>query len=157
MNKLVIPAILVSITLVAGVFAFMPVEKASTVHTTIATNVDDQDRALFFSINGTGRADVTGFDLIPAVANKDLQGSVVVSASGNLRSLDNINCGLSSTDGTTTIANATGGIPGNALINTAGAGIPAGFVTGEGIELSMSVVGAGGICTVTILLDSGDE
>ena len=35
MNKLVIPAILVSITLVAGIFAFMPVEKASTVHTTI--------------------------------------------------------------------------------------------------------------------------
>lgn len=35
MNKLVIPTILVSITLVAGIFAFMPVEKASTVHTTI--------------------------------------------------------------------------------------------------------------------------
>ena len=35
MNKLVIPAILVSITLVAGVFAFMPVEKASTLHITI--------------------------------------------------------------------------------------------------------------------------
>lgn len=35
MNKLVIPTILVSITLVAGIFAFMPVEKASTVHTTV--------------------------------------------------------------------------------------------------------------------------
>ena len=44
MNKLVVPAILVSITLVAGIFAFMPVEKASTVHTTIQgtqlTNLD---------------------------------------------------------------------------------------------------------------------
>jgi len=157
MNKLVIPAILVSITLVAGVFAFMPVDKASTVHTSIATNVDDQDRALFFSINGTGRDDVSGFDLIPAVANKDLQGSVVVSATPNLVSAADINCGLSSTDGATTIANATAGVPANALINTAGAGTPGGFVTGEGIELSMSVAGAGGICTITILLDSGDE
>jgi len=35
MNKLVIPVMLSSIIFVAGIFAFMPVEKASTVHTTI--------------------------------------------------------------------------------------------------------------------------
>jgi len=35
LNKIVIPAILVSITLVAGIFALMPIEKAGTVHTTI--------------------------------------------------------------------------------------------------------------------------
>ena len=35
MKKLVIPAILAATVLVAGAFAFMPVEKASTVHTTI--------------------------------------------------------------------------------------------------------------------------
>ena len=35
MNKLVIPGILAATVLVAGMFAFMPVEKASTVHTTI--------------------------------------------------------------------------------------------------------------------------
>jgi len=37
MNKLTIPAILVATVMVAGVFAFMPVEQASTVHTTIGT------------------------------------------------------------------------------------------------------------------------
>ncbi len=37
MNKFTIPAILVVTVLVAGVFAFMPVEKASTVHTTLGT------------------------------------------------------------------------------------------------------------------------
>jgi len=34
MNKLTIPAILVATVMVAGIFAFMPVQQASTVHTT---------------------------------------------------------------------------------------------------------------------------
>jgi len=37
MNKLTIPAILVATVMVAGIFAFMPVQQASTVHTTIGT------------------------------------------------------------------------------------------------------------------------
>jgi len=36
MNKLTIPAILVATVMVAGIFAFMPIEQASTVHTTIS-------------------------------------------------------------------------------------------------------------------------
>ena len=41
MNKLMIPTILVATVMVAGIFAFMPVQQASTVHTTLgtATNV----------------------------------------------------------------------------------------------------------------------
>ena len=35
MNKLAIPAILAATVLVAGIFAFMPVEQASTVHTVV--------------------------------------------------------------------------------------------------------------------------
>ena len=35
MNKLLIPALLVATVMVAGAFAFMPVQQASTVHTTI--------------------------------------------------------------------------------------------------------------------------
>ena len=35
MNKLTIPTILVATVMVAGIFAFMPIEQASTVHTTI--------------------------------------------------------------------------------------------------------------------------
>ncbi len=38
MNKFTIPAILVVTVLVAGIFAFMPVEKASTVHTTLGSS-----------------------------------------------------------------------------------------------------------------------
>jgi len=38
MNKLAIPAILVATVMVAGIFAFMPVQQASTVHTTIIQN-----------------------------------------------------------------------------------------------------------------------
>ena len=43
MNKIVIPALLVSTVMVAGMFAFMPVEQANTVHTTItdAINIED--------------------------------------------------------------------------------------------------------------------
>ena len=34
MNKIAIPALLVATVMVAGAFAFVPVEQASTVHTT---------------------------------------------------------------------------------------------------------------------------
>ena len=41
MNKLTIPTILAATVMVAGIFAFMPVEQASTVHTTLATAADN--------------------------------------------------------------------------------------------------------------------
>ena len=40
MNKLMIPTILVATVMVAGIFAFMPVQQASTVHTTILASVE---------------------------------------------------------------------------------------------------------------------
>ena len=39
MTKLTIPAILAATIMVAGIFAFMPVEQASTVHTTIVADL----------------------------------------------------------------------------------------------------------------------
>ena len=55
MNKLTIPTILVATVMVAGIFAFMPVQQASTVHTTIGglnvATADDQ-------IIGGGSADL---------------------------------------------------------------------------------------------------
>jgi len=63
MNKLTIPVILVATVMVAGIFAFMPVQQASTVHTTIqATQQNlvvleltdpDQDAADTYTINCT--------------------------------------------------------------------------------------------------------
>ena len=44
MNKIVIPAILVSITLVAGIFALMQIEKAGTVHTTLQAQIGETFR-----------------------------------------------------------------------------------------------------------------
>ena len=41
MNKLTIPTILVATVMVAGIFAFIPVEQASTVHTTAAGSSTD--------------------------------------------------------------------------------------------------------------------
>lgn len=38
MNKIIIPSILTATILIAGMFALMPVDKASTVHTTIISN-----------------------------------------------------------------------------------------------------------------------
>ena len=39
MKKIAIPSILAATVLIAGIFALMPVEKASTVHTTITASV----------------------------------------------------------------------------------------------------------------------
>lgn len=41
MNNLLIPSILAATILVAGMFAFMPIEKATTVHTTIQNTVQN--------------------------------------------------------------------------------------------------------------------
>lgn len=41
MNRLVIPSILTAAVLIAGMFAFMPIEKASTVHQTLLANTAD--------------------------------------------------------------------------------------------------------------------
>ena len=40
MNKLTIPSILAATVLIAGIFAFMPVEKASTVHSSLGMKID---------------------------------------------------------------------------------------------------------------------
>lgn len=42
MNKLLIPSILAATILIAGIFAFMPVNKASTVHVTLEEQLGDR-------------------------------------------------------------------------------------------------------------------
>ena len=54
MNKLAIPAILVATVMVAGIFAFTPIEKASTVHTTITADLGTSFRV---SSGGTALGD----------------------------------------------------------------------------------------------------
>jgi len=67
MNKLAIPAILTAAVLVAGIFAFMPVEQASTVHTTIVTDILGEDSTTNDDIVANlDRLDVTVFASGPA-------------------------------------------------------------------------------------------
>jgi len=54
MNKLVIPTILLTTVMVAGIFAFSPVEQVSTVHTTIITEIGNQDRTIVYHNVFTG-------------------------------------------------------------------------------------------------------
>ena len=50
MKKYAVPLILLSVVLVAGIFALTPVYQASTVHTTITAGIDDQNRAMTWTI-----------------------------------------------------------------------------------------------------------
>ena len=43
MNKLLIPTMLTAAILIAGVFALLPIEQASTVHTTVVGDLDGAD------------------------------------------------------------------------------------------------------------------
>ena len=61
-SKIMIPSLLLGVVMIAGAFAFMPVQEASTVHTTIQTNTDNQFRALTYTIEDG----VTDIVLIPA-------------------------------------------------------------------------------------------
>ena len=147
MNKLVIPAILVSITLVAGIFAFMPVEKVSTVHTTIASNIDDQNRAMTFAVNMS--ASDGQIELIPSEAGVTFTGSYVISTLP--ASTGVLECGL--TDGTTGIVSVPNGTE-----TAPGAAAFAAAVLSDNEGISVQVVKEAGkptgVCQVTIVLDS---
>jgi hypothetical protein len=62
MKKIVIPAILTATVLLAGMFAFMPVEKASTVHTTIlnSAGVNSDTEAGDGDIDNDSMIQITG-------------------------------------------------------------------------------------------------
>ena len=104
MNKLTIPAILVATVMIAGAFAFMPVQQASTVHTTIgllqtftatATNMaqddvvafDCNDEVIVYSIQ-IDSTDVSDADIVDLQIDDGVTTSVldddVNGASGGL-------------------------------------------------------------------------
>ena len=122
MNKLVIPTILVSITLVAGIFAFIPVEKASTVHTTIqGTQLTSFDVAFVDdtkTANATATCGITNGGLVYwTVSNSTLSAAGGPTTSTFTLTSDGVFDGndleivldqnFTSTSGTTAIAGAT--------------------------------------------------
>ena len=73
MNKLVIPSILTATVLIAGIFAFMPADKASTVDSTIIEAIQNavsaQDRILYFTWTTGGNDFSSELPLVPLVEN----------------------------------------------------------------------------------------
>jgi len=86
MNKLTIPTILVATVMVAGMFAFMPVEQASTVHTTGTTvavigagGIGVGDFATASITADAIATNAIGSDELAATATTELQGLQLVT------------------------------------------------------------------------------
>ena len=61
MIKIVLPVLLASIVMIAGIFAFIPVDKATTVHTTIqGTQLNDIDSTFDTDLSSNATAKCTG-------------------------------------------------------------------------------------------------
>ena len=89
MNKLTIPSILAATVLIAGIFAFMPVEKASTVHTgleekmealedAIKGEIDKRDEVFLETVNLQGVA--VGSKVVVADTTPHGMGQVQITA-----------------------------------------------------------------------------
>ena len=130
LNKIIIPAALVATIVIAGIFAFMPVEKASTVHGSLTNTVTGLDRAYYFKFNQSyaSAAISTGLTLLPAQAGVTYSGNYVITATANNRTATGLNgdfsafkCGL--VDGTSALTtNATGGSPQSGTLANLAAG-----------------------------------
>src|SRR3989344_6050771 len=181
LNKIIIPAALVATIVIAGIFAFMPVEKASTVHGTLATstsqattdtNVDAEldalDRGIYFEVNDTAHtiAETITYPLIPAKTGKTLTGDAVLTSIGNTGIVTAAihECGLVTinTAGVPqeTLTGATSGTHpfGNATKGNSTAGRLSSSILsaseGIGVQLEGTCQTLEGMCTVTIFLDS---
>lgn len=167
LNKVLIPAALIATVVIAGIFAFMPVEKASTVHGSLASNINEADRAVSFSMNQTwlAAARSTGIVVVPAQTGVTYSGTYAISATANNQTDANTDgahsafeCGLGDgngqqVSGTTAAGNATGdGAPASGTLSNLG--------SGEGIRLAIdtaefnAATAFGGVCQVVIFLDS---
>jgi len=64
MNKLVIPTILLATVMVAGIFAFAPVNQVSTVHDTIQSSMEIRDIYAFIGDADDDNSDAITFDFL---------------------------------------------------------------------------------------------
>jgi len=84
MNKIAIPALLVATIMVAGIFAFVPVEQASTVHASgTFTTTDDSD--ITSILEDTGTTLPAEHAALPSSTEvTDLSAAVTLTAPGTL-------------------------------------------------------------------------
>ena len=149
MKNYTIPVILSVTILVAGIFAMMPVEDASTVHTTLAANIDKQDRSISYSFS-------TGATLISDAINANIlpfkldawQGSanVIVSDGAGTCLVNEVADGGTETDGTEAAGASQTGV-GSSDANP----FPA------NMDRLHVVIGANMDCTVVVFLDESNE
>lgn len=140
MNKIIIPTILTATILIAGLFAFMPVQQASTVHTTILAGTS-QVRAVAEAAVDVAAAPGTTLTLT-CNAPFDVLGFTVVQTAGTN---DNTAAAAVADQDGAAAAFAAAAIPGGAGIGTA--------AMGDGEQQSFTDgrdVAAGGTASVTI-------
>jgi len=149
MKNYTIPIILSVTVLIAGIFAFIPVEQASTVHTTLAANIDKQDRVMSFSFS-TGTTAITAANdanILPFKAG-GWQGSanVIVTDGAGTCLVTEIDDGTDEIDGTDDIgATQTG--PGSSQFDA----FPA------STDRVAVVIDANMDCTIVVFLDETVE
>ena len=140
MNRILIPSILLATVLVAGFFAFAPVEKVSTVHTTIADNIEQKTQTATFTTDAiTAQNDKV---LIVLDGTETFTGDVVLSSAGGTCLVEDA--------GGTLLVTAADGIVATAALSNAGGGTPSGFLEGEDIQLDTP---ANTSCYVTFIVD----
>jgi len=160
LNKFTIPAILVVTVLVAGIFAFMPVEKASTVHTTIQSatqadtqtttlqaNINKQDRLLTFPfMTGLKNLNTTTAANILPFKDEAWTGNVTVIVSDGF-----------ATCGTNTVDGGVGGNDGSENPTATVQGIGQNTSSFTTIDRLEAIVDAGMECTIIVFLDETIE
>jgi len=138
MNKLTIPTILVATVMVAGIFAFMPVEQASTVHTSgTITIANDAITAAKIATDAIGASELA--DAVEPLSN------VLTVYFADLTTTANITCGAGDAflvhyiiEGVTTTSFSIDLTDDNTDEDTFE------FTTGEGLLLSGTLAGAAG-------------
>ena len=172
LNKFLIPAALVATVIIAGIFAFMPVEKASTVHGTLATSTSitdantntnksatGADRFLFFEKNYTVfDSDSVSGKTIVRLDEGTTNGILVIGATPNNETVPGtgvLECGATTgEDGTIIAGNATATADSQTTI------VNGTFSITTGTDILFGPDGAsttlGGVCSVFIQFDVTD-
>jgi hypothetical protein len=162
-NKtILIPVVLSAIIVIAGIFAFMPIEKVTTVHgtlptaTTLTTETQGIDQFAVYRINFTNNykqlvtlipassGTITGHATLTAIANQ-----VVNRTVAPIPVEQQFQCGLSTTNSEKLGINATQG-------NSTSLALSAVLSANEGIvvEAVNSTNRVPGVCIITLILDS---
>ena len=149
MKNYVIPVILTATVLIAGLFAFIPVQDASTVHTTIAGNIDKQDRIIsyHFMTGTTAIDDSDNANLLPFKSNAWVGSATIIVTDGSgACSVNEVTGASGDTDGANTAgASQTG--PGASVSNA--------FATDtDRVEV---LIASNMDCTVVLFIDETNE